>query len=83
MTVLYILVPIAILLVVIAIWVFNWAVNNGQYDDLDSPAHSILFDEDDPAHLAAQGRSKAASTPDQGANQSDDKTAQADDDRPA
>lgn len=56
MTVLYILVPIAILLVIIAIWVFNWAVNNGQYDDLDSPAHSILFDEDDPAHLAAQSQ---------------------------
>ncbi|MGI3130230.1 cbb3-type cytochrome oxidase assembly protein CcoS [Halopseudomonas pachastrellae] len=54
MTVLYILVPIAIALVILAIWLFNWAVNNGQYDDLDSPAHSILFDDDDPAHLAAQ-----------------------------
>lgn len=56
MTVLYILVPIAIALVITAIWIFNWAVNNGQYDDLDSPAHSILFDDDDPAHLAAQKR---------------------------
>lgn len=54
MTVLYILIPVAVVLVIIAIWVFNWAVNSGQYDDLDSPAHSILFDEDDPAHLAAQ-----------------------------
>ncbi|MEH6386616.1 MULTISPECIES: cbb3-type cytochrome oxidase assembly protein CcoS [Pseudomonas] len=54
MTVLYILVPVAVVLVIVAIWVFNWAVNSGQYDDLDSPAHSILFDEDDPAHLAAQ-----------------------------
>ncbi len=56
MTVLYILVPIAIALVITAIWIFNWAVNNGQYDDLDSPAHSILFDDDDPAPLAAQKR---------------------------
>ncbi|ONM44028.1 cytochrome oxidase maturation protein, cbb3-type [Halopseudomonas pachastrellae] len=56
MTVLYILVPIAIVLVIIAVCLFNWAVNNGQYEDLDSPAHSILFDEDDPAHLAAQQR---------------------------
>ncbi|WP_304640049.1 cbb3-type cytochrome oxidase assembly protein CcoS [Pseudomonas sp.] len=54
MTVLYILVPIAVLLVIVAIWVFTWAVNSGQYDDLDGPAHSILFDDDDPAHLAAQ-----------------------------
>lgn len=48
MTVLYILVPVAILLVVIAILVFNWAVNSGQYDDLDGPAHSILFDDEEP-----------------------------------
>ncbi|TVP90578.1 MAG: cbb3-type cytochrome oxidase assembly protein CcoS [Pseudomonadaceae bacterium] len=54
MTVLYILVPIALLLVIIAVLVFNWAVNTGQYDDLEGPAHSILFDDDDPAHLAAQ-----------------------------
>ena len=65
MTVLYILVPIAILLVILAIWVFNWAVNNGQYDDLDSPAHSILFDEDDPAHLAAQSQHDNAKTGDE------------------
>ena len=46
MTVFYILIPVAILLVGIAILIFNWAVNNGQYDDLDGPAHSILFDDD-------------------------------------
>ena len=61
MTILYVLVPVAMLLVIIAIWVFPWAVNNGQYDDLDSPAHSILFDDEDPAHLAAQkGEEKVA-----------------------
>ena len=48
MTVLYILIPVAIVLVVIAILVFNWAVNSGQYDDLDGPAHSILFDDEEP-----------------------------------
>ena len=58
MTVLYILVPVAIVLVILAILVFNWAVNSGQYDDLDSPAHSILFDEEDPAHLEAQQRTE-------------------------
>lgn len=56
MTVLYILIPVAIVLVVIAILVFNWAVNSGQYDDLDGPAHSILFDDEDPLppHVNAQ-----------------------------
>ena len=30
-----------------AITFFLWNVNNGQYDDLESPAHKILFDDDD------------------------------------
>lgn len=63
MTILYILVPVAIVLVIIAICVFNWAVNNGQYDDLDSPAHSILFDEEDPAHLSATRKAREAAAP--------------------
>lgn len=54
MTFLYVLVPIAVILVIVAIWVFTWAVDSGQYDDLDGPAHSILFDDEDPAHLEAQ-----------------------------
>ena len=60
MTVLYILVPVALLLVIVAVLVFNWAVNTGQYDDLDGPAHSILFDDEDPAHLAAQQTDNAS-----------------------
>ncbi|MCQ4325261.1 cbb3-type cytochrome oxidase assembly protein CcoS [Stutzerimonas stutzeri] len=48
MAALYILIPIAVVLVALAIWVFFWAVDSGQYDDLDGPAHSILFDDDEP-----------------------------------
>lgn len=53
MSALYILIPVAIALVAFAIWLFFWAVDSGQYDDLDGPAHSILFDDDDPKHQAA------------------------------
>ncbi|EJT83635.1 cbb3-type cytochrome oxidase maturation protein [Pseudomonas putida S11] len=28
-------------------------MDSGQYDDLESPAHSILFDDQDPRHQAA------------------------------
>jgi cbb3-type cytochrome oxidase maturation protein len=45
---LYILVPIALMLVIIAVAIFFWAVNKGQFDDLDNEAHRILFDEDKP-----------------------------------
>lgn len=46
MSILYILIPIAILLVIIAIAVFFWAVRSEQFSDLDKQAHSILFEDD-------------------------------------
>jgi cbb3-type cytochrome oxidase maturation protein len=52
MAALYILIPIAVVIVGFAIWLFFWAVDSGQYEDLDGPAHSILFDDDDPRHQA-------------------------------
>ena len=42
---LILLIPLALLLIGIAIKVFFWAVDDGQFDDLEGPAHSILFDE--------------------------------------
>ena len=53
MPALYIMIPAALLIVAIAVYIFFWAVDSGQYDDLDSPAHSILFDDQDPQHTAA------------------------------
>jgi len=47
------MIPAALLLVGVAVYIFFWAVDSGQYDDLDSPAHSILFDDQDPRHQAA------------------------------
>ncbi|RJX82523.1 cbb3-type cytochrome oxidase assembly protein CcoS [Pseudomonas sp. LS-2] len=52
MPALYIMIPVALLIVAVAIYVFFWAVDSGQYDDLDGPAHSILFDDQDPGHKA-------------------------------
>jgi len=41
-----ILVPVMLILVALGILLFSWAVKNGQYDDLDGPAHRILYDDD-------------------------------------
>lgn len=43
---LYFLVPCALIFIVIAVKVLFWAINNGQYDNLDTEAHRILFDEE-------------------------------------
>lgn len=47
MEILYILIPLSIVLIGIAIRVFIWAVKNDQFEDLDGPAHRILYDDDE------------------------------------
>lgn len=42
---LYILIPLAILIVAIAVGVFAWAVKSGQFEDLDTEGKRILFEE--------------------------------------
>lgn len=46
MQIVMILVPVMLILVALGIVLFSWAVKNGQYDDLDGPAHRILYDDD-------------------------------------
>ena len=46
MSILYILIPLALLILGGAVWAFFWAVGNGQFDDLDTPAMRILMDDD-------------------------------------
>jgi cbb3-type cytochrome oxidase maturation protein len=41
------LIPISIIFLVIAGVTLVWNIRNGQYDDMESPAHKILFDDDD------------------------------------
>lgn len=46
MSIIYVLIPIAMIFVAIAVWVFFWAVKSDQYEDLDREGINILFDED-------------------------------------
>ncbi len=46
MSIIYVLIPIAIIIVAIAVLVFFWAVKSNQFDDLDRQGYSILFDDD-------------------------------------
>jgi len=43
----FVLVPLMLILVAFGLVLFSWAVKNGQYDDLDGPAHRILYDDDE------------------------------------
>ncbi len=47
----FLLVPVTVIILAIAVGVFLWAVNDDQFDDLDSPATRILFDDDEQATI--------------------------------
>lgn len=46
MSVIYIILPLAILMAAGACAAFFWAVHRGQFDDLDTPAHRAIFDDE-------------------------------------
>lgn len=46
MNILFLLIPLSLVLVAFGLWAFFWAVRQGQFDDLSSPATSILLDDD-------------------------------------
>jgi cbb3-type cytochrome oxidase maturation protein len=46
MTMLYVLIPLAVLLLAVAVWALLWAIKSGQFDDLDSQGWSVVLDDD-------------------------------------
>ena len=49
MDIIYLLLPVALIIVLIIIGIFFWAVRSDQFDDLEGPAYRILMDDDDEA----------------------------------
>ena len=47
MSILYVLIPLALLVLGAAVWAFFWAVGSGQFDDMDTPAMRVLMDDDE------------------------------------
>lgn len=54
MEVIYGLLPGMLLLGIVGVAVFFWAVRNGQYDDMEGAAHRVLMDDDEPAEPTAE-----------------------------
>ncbi len=58
MEALFFLIPLALIFCALTIKAFFWAVSHRQFDNLDSAARSILFDEDE--HTRTQELEKSA-----------------------
>ncbi|MCG6657655.1 cbb3-type cytochrome oxidase assembly protein CcoS [Halomonas campisalis] len=78
MSILYLLIPLSLVLLGLAVWAFFWAVKHDQFEDLEGPAHRILFDEDENDLTADERRrrreatSDATERPDEAARRNDD-----------
>jgi cbb3-type cytochrome oxidase maturation protein len=48
MDILYLLIPLSVLLVFAIGAVFWWAVDSGQFEDMEGPAHRVITDDDTP-----------------------------------
>ena len=46
MSIIYVLLPISLLLALVGLGAYIWALRSGQFDDLDTPARRVLFDDD-------------------------------------
>lgn len=46
MSIIYLLIPLGLALLAVAVAAFFWAVRAGQFDDLETPAWRILLDDD-------------------------------------
>ncbi|MBT8440538.1 MAG: cbb3-type cytochrome oxidase assembly protein CcoS [Gammaproteobacteria bacterium] len=47
MSTLYLLIPLAAILVIIAIALFLWSIKSGQFEDMEGPGFRILMDDDE------------------------------------
>ncbi|MEM7228665.1 MAG: cbb3-type cytochrome oxidase assembly protein CcoS [Planctomycetota bacterium] len=46
MSVIYVVLPVALVIAAVAVGAFIWAARRGQFDDLDTPALRMLEDDD-------------------------------------
>lgn len=64
MSVMYIVLPLALIFAGVFVAAFIWAVRQGQLDDLETPAARMLFDDDQPpARAASRGERIAEAAP--------------------
>ena len=68
MSIIYILIPIAILLTILGIYLFFWAVKTEQFDDLEKQGMSILFDDDQQSKTIDDNQKEVEEDPKQSSN---------------
>ena len=58
-----ILIPVTLALVALSLWAFVWSARNGQFEDIDRQAWSILFDNAEETHKQESPKEQQEDTP--------------------
>lgn len=62
MDTIFVLLPLALFIAAIAVGLFIWAALTGQFDDLETPAVRVLFDDEEPRGSRPPSGTPAASS---------------------
>lgn len=46
MSIIYLMIPLGIILVGLAVWALVWAIRSGQFDELESQGWTVVLDDD-------------------------------------
>lgn len=57
MNMLYILIPLALVLLAAAVWALVWAIQSGQFDELESQGWNVVLDEDKAVSESSESES--------------------------
>ena len=63
MEALYLLIPLSVVAIFAAAWIFLRMADSGQFDDMDGPAWSVLHDDDLPAAAGAEPAPRVETAP--------------------
>nr|CRH06240.1 Cytochrome oxidase maturation protein cbb3-type (modular protein) [Candidatus Magnetococcus massalia] len=72
METIYFLLPLALFLGMLGLGMMIWAWKTGQFDDMEGPAHRILFDDDDEK-IPHSAKAQEAKEPKDGEAETEDK----------
>ncbi len=50
MSIIYVMIPLALVLVGVAVWALVWAIRSGQFDELESHGWTPVLDDDERPH---------------------------------
>lgn len=69
MSIIYVMIPLALALVGVAVWALVWAIRSGQFDELESHGWTPVLDDDERPHPPSEAGGEAGGVAEKGAQE--------------